>query len=50
MKAPTCIKDVQKLNRVHGVLEQIHLEAWRMGTTLLQTTQASREVHVDRVG
>jgi hypothetical protein len=37
-------------NRVHGDPEQIHLEAWRMGTTLLQTTQAPREVHVDYGG
>jgi hypothetical protein len=36
--------------RVHGGLEQIHLEAWRMGATLLQTTQASREVRVDSRG
>jgi hypothetical protein len=28
---------------VHGGLEQIYLEAWRTGATLLQTTQASRE-------
>jgi hypothetical protein len=31
---------------VHGGLEQINIEAWRMGTTFLQTTQASREVRV----
>jgi hypothetical protein len=35
---------------VHGGPEQIHLEAWRMGATLLQTTQASREVHEDYRG
>jgi hypothetical protein len=32
---------------VYGGPEQIHLEAWRTGTTLLQTTQAPIEVHVD---
>jgi hypothetical protein len=32
---------------VHGGLEQIHLVAWRTGTTLLQTTQTPREVRVD---
>jgi hypothetical protein len=47
MKAPTCIKDMQKLT---GGLEQIHLEARRTGTTLLQTTQAPREVRVDSRG
>jgi hypothetical protein len=36
--------------RVHGGLEQIHLKAWRTGATLLQTTQASREVRVDSRG
>jgi hypothetical protein len=35
---------------VHGGLEQIHLEAWRTETTLLQTTQAPREVRVDPRG
>jgi hypothetical protein len=50
MKAPTCIKDVQKLTGVHGGLEQIHLKAWRMGAPLLQTTQAPREVRVDSRG
>jgi hypothetical protein len=37
-------------DQVHGDPEQIHLEAWGTGTTLLQTTQASREVCVDRGG
>jgi hypothetical protein len=37
-------------HRVHGGLEQIHLEAWRTGATLLQTTQAPREVRVDSRG
>jgi hypothetical protein len=50
IKAPTCIKDVQKDYWVHGGLEQIHFEARRMGTTLLQTTQAPREVRVDPRG
>jgi hypothetical protein len=35
---------------MHGGLEQIHLEAWRTGATLLQTTQALREVRVDSRG
>jgi hypothetical protein len=34
-------------NWMHGGPEQIHLEAWRTGAPLLQTTQASREVCVD---
>jgi hypothetical protein len=50
MKAPTCIKDVQKLTGVYGGLEQIYLKAWRTGATLLQTTQAPREVRVDPRG
>jgi hypothetical protein len=37
-------------NWVHGGPEQIHLEAWRTGAPILQTTQASREVHVDSRG
>jgi hypothetical protein len=35
---------------MYGGLEQIHLESWRTGTTLLQTTQTPREVHVDPRG
>jgi hypothetical protein len=35
---------------VHGGLEQIHLKDWRRGATLLQTTQASREVRVNSRG
>jgi hypothetical protein len=31
---------------VYGGSEQIHLKAWRTGATLLQTTQAPREVRV----
>jgi hypothetical protein len=34
-------------HRVHGGPEQIHLEARRAGTTLLQATQAPREVRAD---
>jgi hypothetical protein len=41
MKAPTCIKDLQKLTG---------FKALRMGPTLLQTTQAPREVRVDPRG
>jgi hypothetical protein len=37
-------------HRVHGGLEQIHLEAWRKGAPLLQTTQASRVICVDSRG
>jgi hypothetical protein len=47
MKAPTCIKDVQKLT---GGPKQIHLEAWGTGATLLQATQTPREVRVDPRG
>jgi hypothetical protein len=35
---------------VYGGLEHIHLEAWRTRATLLQTTQAPREVRVDPRG
>jgi hypothetical protein len=35
---------------VYGGLEQIYLEAWRMGAPLLQITQAPREVRVDSRG
>jgi hypothetical protein len=35
---------------MYGGLEQIYLEAWRTGATLLQTTQAPREVRVDPGG
>jgi hypothetical protein len=37
-------------NWMHGGPEHIHLEAWRTGAPILQTTQASREVHVDSRG
>jgi hypothetical protein len=47
MKDPTCIKDVQKLTGCMVALNKIHLEAWRTGATLLQTTQAPGEVRVD---
>jgi hypothetical protein len=41
MKAP-CASNMCRSYRVHGVPEQIYLEAWRTGAPLLQTTQASR--------
>jgi hypothetical protein len=45
MKAPTYIKDVQKLTGCMAALNRFisklgeHLEAWRTGTTFLQTTK-----------
>jgi hypothetical protein len=50
MRAPTLHQRCPEAYRVHGRLEQIYLESWRMGATLLQTTQASREVRVDSRG
>jgi hypothetical protein len=50
MKAPHLHQRRAEAHRVHGGPEQIHLEAWRTGATLLQTTQAPREVRVDSRG
>jgi hypothetical protein len=43
-KAPTCIMDVQKLTGCMAAINRF------MGATLLQTTQAPREVRVDHRG
>jgi hypothetical protein len=50
---PWCSKDDQgylEAHWLHGSFELIYLPTWRKGTTLLQVSQASRQVQVDRGG
>jgi hypothetical protein len=47
MKAPTCIKDVQKLTGCMAVLNTFISKLGERGAILLQTTQAPKEVRVD---
>jgi hypothetical protein len=50
MKAPTSIKDVQKLTECMAALNRFVSKLGERGSTLLQTTQAPREVLVDSRG
>jgi hypothetical protein len=47
MKAPTCIKDVQKLTGCMAALNRFISKLGERGLPFLQITQASREVRVD---
>jgi hypothetical protein len=50
MKAPTCIKDVQKLTGCMTALNRFISKLGEQGLPFLQTTQALREVRVDHRG